>query len=304
MQLDGLIYFFLMICIGYFAAKSRLLPQIVEDALPSLLLNICYPALILVTFASTDTAKLLDTGLPVVITTLIVTVLLYFLSYFLFRRMAPNRIALMRFITGVGNVTYVAIPLLSIFLSEEAMLVVILNCTAQDFLIWTLYQQLFLRGGCKKQVVKKLFTSPCILAVLLGTLLAAFQLCLPSFVQMTLDSITATTSPIALLYLGMLVKRYGLLAWRRDKTAIAYSVGKIIVLPLILFGIFQFFLSVQTSIVLAIAFGSPAPLTSMVWAREYDGDVPLSVNCCIASTLLFLIVMSAALLLLTNFGIL
>ena len=80
-QINGLIFFFLTIFIGYFAAKSRLLPVEAADVLPAVLINICYPAMILDTFTHIDTEALLHTGLPVALATLGVTVVLFFACF-------------------------------------------------------------------------------------------------------------------------------------------------------------------------------------------------------------------------------
>lgn len=306
MQFDGLIYFFLVIAIGYAVMRLRVLPDSAPDVLPPVLINICYPALVLQTFSGVDTKELLSTGLPVVIATLCITFFLYFSSYFFYRRQPRARIPLLRFITGIGNVTYVAIPLLSVFLSEEAMFIVVIHGAVQDFLIWSLYQQLFLRGdpSSKGHLWKKLLTNPCLIAAVAGVILVLSGASLPSFLQITAEKIAATTSPIALLFLGMLIQRYGLWTWRKDRGAMLFAACKVLAMPCAVFAVLQFFLPTTSALLLAFVFGSPSPLTSVVWAKQYQGDVPFAVNCCLASTLLFLAAGSIAMLAFTSFGLL
>lgn len=306
MQFDGLLFFFLAICIGYFAVKARFVPESAADALPAVLINICYPAMVLQTFTSASAATFLETGLPVVAATLAVTFALFFGALLVFRRTAPERRALLRFITAIGNVNYVAIPLLSVFLSPEALFIALVHGAVQDFLIWSLYHQLFLGSGAenRRDVFKKMFTSPCLLAAVAGVLLVALDIRLPSFLRLTVDKISAATSPIALLFLGMLIHRYGLFSWRRDRAALLYSAAKVLMLPVLVYLALQFFLAPSVALLLAILFASPAPLTSVVWCKQYGGDVKRAVDCTLSSTLFFLLVMSPALLLFTQLGIL
>ena len=182
-QINGLIFFFLTIFIGYFAAKSRLLPVEAADVLPAVLINICYPAMILDTFTHIDTDALLHTGLPVALATLGVTVVLFFASLWMFRRQPARRKPLLCIMTGIGNTSYVAIPLLSVFLGAEGMFIAIINSAVQDILIWTLYHPLFLGAGTKdkKELLRKIFTSPCLIAAVAGVVLAACRVTLPSF---------------------------------------------------------------------------------------------------------------------------
>ena len=306
MEVTNLLFFMFVICIGFFSRRIKLIPETAADALPAVLINICYPAMILQTFTTTDLKTLLDTGLPVVIGTLAITLSLFFGSLLVFRRISSERRPILQFITGVGNVTYVAIPLMSVFLPEEMLFVAILHGSVQDLLIWTIYHQLFVgeEMGNTGTKLKKIISNPCLIAVLAGVLLMVFQIRLPSFLQQTISKLNSATSPLSLLFLGMLIHRYGLFSWKADKVAMLYSVGKVILLPVIITLVLQLFISLETAVCLGFLFGSPAPLTSVVWSKQYRKDDKLAVNCCISSTFLFLAVMSFALFVLTGIGLL
>ena len=305
MQIDGLLFFLLMLCIGYGVARLKLVSAQAADVLPGVLINVCYPGMVLHTFSTADPERLLTTGLPTAAATLIVTMTLFSASLLLFRRAPRERRAYWRFVTGIGNVTYAAIPLLGVFLPEEAMLLCIIHGALQDFLIWSLYHPLFLGSfaGNRRELIVKTVTSPCLLAAVVGVVLAAFGLKLPSFLQLTVDTLSNVTSPLALLLLGILIHRYGALSWRRDRSAIVYSLLKVIALPCLLYFPLRAFLDTQTALLLAILFGSPAPLSGVVWSKEYGGDTELAVHCTIASTLLFMAAAGGAMLLLCHFGI-
>ena len=305
-QINGLIFFFLVIFIGYFATKSRLLPQEAADVLPAVLLNICYPAMILDTFIHIDTEALLHTGLPVALATLGVTAVLFFVALWLFRKQPAHRKPLLCIMTGIGNTSYVAIPLLSVFLPAEGMFVAIVNSAVQDILIWSLYHPLFLGSGTKnkKELLRKIFTSPCLIAVIVGVVLAACRVTLPAFLQVTVSRLSDTVAPIALLFLGALICRHGLFSWRKDRLAIVYSFAKVLLLPLVVYAVLRLFLPTSTTLLLAILFASPAPLTAVVWSKIYDSDEVFAVNGCISSTLLYLPIAAAALYLLSQMGLL
>ena len=78
MSLDSLIFFFLMLAIGYGVARTKLISEQAADTLPGVLLNVCYPGMVLHTFTTTDPRVLLETGLPTAIATLAVTFALFF----------------------------------------------------------------------------------------------------------------------------------------------------------------------------------------------------------------------------------
>lgn len=289
MTLDNLIFFFLMIFVGYGVVRIKLVSDQAADALPGVLLNVCYPGMVLHTFTATDPHSLLKTGLPTAVATLIVTFALFLGSLLVFRRAPQRHRAYWRFVTGIGNVAYAALPLLSVFLASETMLLCVIHSAVQDFLIWSLYHPLFLGSTAKSRSerVKKTFTSPSLIAAIAGLALAIFQIKLPSFLQYAVDTLNTMTSPLALLLLGALICRYGALSWRRDKLAMCYSFCRVVALPFALFWPLRCFMDVQPALLLAILFGSPAPLTGVVWSKEYGGDAELAVHCTISSTLLF-----------------
>lgn len=304
-ELSGLFYLLLMVAIGYGASAAKLLPEKTADTLPQLLFNICYPAMILDTFLTVDASVVLGTGLPVVVATILATLVLLVLGLVLFHKTPEGLRELCIFLMGVGNVTYVAIPLFSVFLSAEAVMVAILHSTAQDPLIWGIYLPFLLeRGQSKAHPVKHMLTSPCLIATALGALICFTGIPLPDFVADTAARVSAATSPLALLLIGMLVRQHGLLSWIRDRRALVYSVLKVLVLPCCLFLVFRMFLSGTDAILLSILFGSPAPLLSIVWAKQKGQDVAFPIHCFLASTLLYLAAASAVLILLTHLGIL
>ena len=304
-QLGGLLYLFLTVCIGYGAAATKLLSEKAAETLPQLLFNICYPAMILETFLTVDTSVLLGTGLPIAAATVAVTLVLFVSGLWAFRKQPEEQKALYTFLMGVGNVTYVAIPLFSALLPAEAVLAAIIHSTAQDPLIWGIYHPLLLKSTeGQENMLKQVLSSPCLIATLAGIVLCVTKIPLPGFLVNTAARISAATSPVALILIGMLVYQYGFFSWIRDKRALLYSVLKVLVLPLVLFVVFLPFLNRVDAILLAILFGSPAPLMSIAWAKQHHSDVAFTVHCFLSSTLLFLPAVSILVLILSSMNIL
>lgn len=306
MQFDGFLFFVIVICIGYFSVKLRLVPESITDSLPSLLLNVCFPAMLFVNFAGTDKDALLHMGLPTVIVTLIFSLLPFFISIPLTRKLDDSRRPLVRYLTGIGNTSFVCIPLLSLFLTGSQLSAVFVHGAVMDFLIWGVHHQIFIGSSSKnrREIVRKILLTPNIYAVILGILCSVFSVTLPGFLQYTLDGLAASVSPIALLFIGMLICRYGLFGWVKNRFAILYSVCKVLLFPCLAFAILYFFLPLDLACILAIVLGSPAPISAVLWCKQYGKDTELAVDCLIPSTILYFIVMGALLVVLTNAGIL
>ncbi len=300
MHLTALLYLLVTVCIGYTAYRFKLLPDAAATALPAMLTNICYPAMILSTFRDLSVKNLLSSGLTVVIITLVLTLALYTLGKFLFRNAEERRRPLFNFILGIGNVTYVGIPLISIFFGAAGISFAILHGVVQDVLIWLLYCPSFL--GKSEARIKQKLLNPCILALIIGLVITITQWKLPAFLNHTLDQLSLAASPIALLFLGLTIAKFGVFRWIRCTPAIMISILKVVLLPLVLFCIVSLLTDRYTTILLCVLFACPAPIMSIVWASQYDGDVELSVNSCICSTQLYLLFIGISLMLLSSIG--
>lgn len=304
--MDGFLFFSLVIALGYLTVRLKLVPEEAVDVLPSVLLNVCFPAMVLTTFAETDASQLFSTALSTVLVSLVFSLVPFFLGFVLFRKMKADIAMQLRYLVGIGNTSFVCIPLLSQFLSDELMIIVFVHGAVLDFLIWGVHHQIFLGSGERnpKLLLKKVVCTPSLICLAVGIILSAFRLSLPSFLQYTADALSAAVSPVALLFIGMLMCRYGLFSWRKDRPAIFYSIWKVLLYPIVVFAVVQCFLPLPQAIVLAILFGSPAPVTLVVWCKQYGRDPRFSVDCLIPSTVLYLFVMGVVLLLLTHFGVL
>lgn len=300
--MNGFLFFLLAIALGYCASKWKLVPESTTDSLPAVLLNLCFPALVLDSFATSETQ--LSHSLATVIVTLVTGILPFFAVSFLLRKADRERRTLLGFINSIGNVSFVCIPLLSLFLSAEEMQIVFLHVAVHDLLIWGIFHQIYLGSMGKKELLKKLFFAPCLLAVVLGIVLSVTGWELPGFLSYTVDALKVTAAPIALLFVGMLIHRYGILSWRGNRTAIGYTLWKVLLFPLLCFPVLWSFLPLNTSLVLALLLGSPAPVTAVLWSKEYGKDAKLAIHCLIPSTLLYFLLYGSLLLILTHYGIL
>ncbi len=294
-MLDGVIYVVFLIAAGCALVRGRLLPKDGSGFLSSLLMTLCFPAMILNCFLALEPKELLSTGLTTAVVTVVFS-LLPALVLLLKKEKGPLH-SLYSFICGIGNVSFVCIPLLRLFLPEEEMLTVYLHVSIQDFLIWGLFHPAF-AGGQSSRQWKKILTEPCMLAVLVGLILCLFRVELPSFLSMPLEALDACVSPLALVFLGMTLAQYGSNTRWLGKTPLCYTLYKVVAYPLVIFGILTVFLPWKEALLMAALFGSPAPIASVIWMHRYTNDPTPAIACVIPSTLLYFLLYTPLLLLL------
>ncbi len=298
---DGLIYVLLMITVGFLLTHRRILPGESSRLLSSLLMTLCFPAMILKSFLAVEPKEFLTTGLSTVIVTVLFS-LLPALLLLLKKNKGPLH-SLYSFICGVGNVSFVCIPLLRLFLSEAAMITVYLHVSIQDLLIWGLFHPAF-AGSRRPGEWKKLLTEPCLVAVFLGLILCLTGWQLPRFLSIPLDALDACVSPLALIFLGMTLGQYGLKAGGLVKTPLIYTLYKVVAYPIVIFLLLLIFLPLKDAALMAVLFGSPAPVASVIWMQRYTEDPTPAIACLIPSTILYFLLYTPLLLILCTKGIL
>lgn len=293
-MLDGVIYVILMIAAGYGLVRGKLLPKESSGIVSSLLMTLCFPAMIIMGFLALDPKELLHTGL----TTSIVTVVFSLLpaAVLLLKRKKGPLHSLYSFICGIGNVSFVCIPLMRLFLPEETMVTVYLHVSIMDFLIWGLFHPAFAGKQNPKQW-KKVLAEPCMVAVLIGLTLCVFRIRLPSFLAMPMEALDACVSPLALVFLGMTLAQYGGSARWLSKAPILYTLYKVVAYPLVIFGLLYFFLPQQEALLLAILFGAPAPVASVILTQRYTNDPTAAIANLIPSTIAYFLIYTPILML-------
>lgn len=292
---DGILFFLFFLFLGYFLIKGKLLPEDSPPFLSSLLMTVCFPAMILKSFLSADIHSLFTTGLSTVIVTLLFSLLPA--GILLFRKKPMIHGNLFPFICGIGNVSFVCIPLLSLFLTSEQMLPVYLHVAVQDLLIWGIFHPAFAGKEAGLQW-RKLLTEPCLLAVIVGLVLTFCGLSLPTWLQAPIDALNSCVSPLALLFLGMTIARYGLGSWLGCKEALYYTLYKVLLYPCLVCLCLLPFFPLQWVLLMGLLFASPSPVAAVVWMQRYTKDPSPAIRCLIPSTLLYFALYAPMLLLL------
>lgn len=273
-----------LIAVGYAARRAGWLTDAFTTAIPELLTRLCYPAMILCSIGSLHFADI-SAMYRVAAATAILTVLLFLLSRLFFARVAAPMRPVLQFECCVGNVSYVLIPLLTVWGATSLLPGILIHGAVQDVFIWTIFYSLFAKTEGKGW---RILLNPCLLAFGAGVLLAVFRIPIPQALDAPLKTLRDLTTPLALLFLGATTARFGIFRWMRSRSAIFFAIGKVLVLPVLVYLVCGLVLSRAESLLLALAFGAPTPLIAVVWASRYELDAAFAADCCVISTILYL----------------
>jgi predicted permease len=291
-DLSPVLYMLLLLGTGFALGKGRLLRSEHIGALPALLLNIAYPALIIRSVTTVDVRSLAAESIAVVVVTMAVTLALFFVGRRVLRghKNAARR-PLIIFSMAIGNIVYVALPVIRAVFGDIGVYYTMLHSTAQDVIIWTLYYALFVGGGVLRGMKLKKLVSPCFIALIIALVLAVLGIRPQGVFDDFLSGLGALTIPLALVYVGGVLALSGSIRdWIPDRDTVMISVAKVLIVPLAVFGVMQLVpVSLEIRVLLAVCFSAPATVMSTIWAGQYGFDEKFSIKVLISSTLLFLV---------------
>lgn len=128
---------------------------------------------------------------------------------------------------------------------------------------------------------------------------------LPTFITKTLSDLGDLVTPLSLMYIGIMLKDFGILNIHFDKYLNISLMGRFIVSPLIMFGLVYFGMHVMgigmVSMfrkTLIIQAATPSLAVLPILADQYHGDVQFATNMVVATSTLFVIVVPIIMLLL------
>lgn len=144
-------------------------------------------------------------------------------------------------------------------------------------------------GAKGKNVVRKVLTHPCIVAVMIGLVIMGFQIQLPDFAESTIKTISGCTTTLSMIVIG------GILAEIDIKTVISklniyYCIIRLVIMPgLVLAGCALFKVDPLVTAVSTVLAGMPAGSTTAILAAKYNCDEKFAVRIVFLSTVLSLI---------------
>ena len=104
----------------------------------------------------------------------------------------------------------------------------------QRIVMWSAGVSYFTESTSKRDLIKKVVTHPCIIAVGIGLTIMIFQIKLPVFLSDTIKSISGCTTAMSMILIGSILADVDIKDMK-SKTMWAFSLLRLIIIPLIVF---------------------------------------------------------------------
>lgn len=280
---------FLLMLAGIFFRKKNIISAEGKKNLTDLVIYLILPCNIVKSFMiefSTDTLK--SFGLVLVISVLI-QFFCAFLAHVLYRRVDKEHKPVLMYATVASNSGFLGNPIAEGVFGSIGLALASVYLIPQRIVMWSAGVSYFTKGSNKKEVLKRVVTHPCIIAVFVGMILMVTQVSLPGFLNSVIKDIGNCNTAMSMMVIGTIladVKPREML----DKSTALFSVLRLVLIPLVVYAGCQLFrtegLVTGVSVLLA---AMPAASTTAILAAKYDGDAIYASKIVVCSTVLSLI---------------
>lgn len=290
MNFSGLInlqlMMFLLVTAGIILKKKGIITEEGKDVLTDLVICVILPCNVINSFYVEFSKDILINGIVIFIVSCLLQVLCTFLSSTLFQKIDEEKRPVLQYGTVCSNAGFLGNPVAEGVYGSMGLLYASIYLIPQRIVMWSAGISYFTESTNKKDLVKKVVTHPCIVAVAIGLTIMIFQIKLPVFLSDTIKSVSGCTTAVSMILIGSILADIDI----KDitsKTMWLFSLLRLVIIPLIVLIACKItnVHSLVTGVAVILA-GMPAASTTAILASKYGGDAEFASKCVVLTTIL------------------
>lgn len=286
---NGVISLFLIILVGVYAAKRKIITKEINKGLTNILLKITLPCLVVSSFIFDLSDELKGNIIKCFIYSPLVLLISIVVSYIFLLPIKGGKKIIIQFANVFSNCGFIGFPIVfSIYGNEGVIYASIFNLFFTVFL-WT-YGVILFNGKMKREDIKQVLLNPAIIAVIIGLIIMILGINIPNVLSSTLDLVGNMTSPLSMIIVGVILGNAKIIFYLKDKSIYYSAFLKLIVMPCIIILILKIIndnsLVSKTLIILT---AMPAAAMTSILAESFDKESEYSAVIVFITTLFSLI---------------
>ena len=280
---------FLMMIVGFILRNSNIIGAEGKKNITDLVIDVVLPANIIKAFMIEFNKELLVRFALIFIISLLVQLVATTMASHCYNKMPDSRKKIFQYGTVCSNAGFMGNVVAEQVFGTMGLAYASIFLVPQRIVMWSAGVSYFTEGTSKKEVLKKLITHPCIIAVFIGLILMFTQLPLPGFLEDSITAISGSCTFLSMMLIGMILVGADLKTLF-EKSIFVYSALRLIILPLAVFiGCQIFRIDALVTGVCTLLVAMPAGATTAILAAKYNGDEIFASKCVVFSTALSLI---------------
>ena len=281
--INQMIQLFLIIGLGYFMQKKKILNDELNTKLNFIVISITTPALI---FSSVCTTSISEKSM--VIYTLVIATAVYValpvISFVLVKlmRIPMHQKGLYMFMTIFSNTGFMGYPIMKALFGNDAVFY-----TALFNILFTLGVILINYGNdVKMKLNPKNLLSPGVVASIIAIFIYFLEIPIPDVIANSCGMVGDMTTPLAMMIIGATLANIKVKELFTELRLYYFTIVKQVILPIAVFPIIAYFIKdplIQGITLVNLAM--PVANSAVLFAKEYGGDVELAAKSIFITTL-------------------
>ena len=281
--LKQVLIMYILIFIGYYAYKRKLISDQGSKDIGKVLLNIVIPVVVISNFCVERTPDKVTELLSSAVISLICMAVSIMTAVLIYHK--RNRVD--EFSVAFSNAGFIGIPLVQATLGSGAVFYISIMIVLINLLQWT-YGVFTITDDRKYINVRQVAKNPIVISVLIGIVVFALNIKLPSIVRSVFSIISGINTPLAMLVSGVYLAQSDILTIIKKKDVYLVCFVRLILIPLLVTVIMKVIPLGSVDLKLAILLAGAAPVGSNVaiFASQYGKDYKRGIENVCVSTLL------------------
>ncbi|MBO3092363.1 AEC family transporter [Schleiferilactobacillus harbinensis] len=317
-SIQSVLAIMIMIAVGYFAQGKGWFDEKFSGALSKLIMQVALPASIFMSmmnhFKPEQLAKL-SVGLLYSVVSITIGLLISWLVVRVLKVPKGKR-GLMMTAMNFANTVFIGMPLNQALFGDSSIPYLLVYYIVNTVMLWTIGVWIIAADdptvGADGTAKVKLDWHHLIPTPLWGFIVALPFIYIPwlrthllvNFVTLTLTDVGALVTPLSLIYIGIMLKSFGIGNMQFDRNVVITLLGRFVLAPVIMFVLIAAGVKAGLGMVpvfqktLIIQAATPTFAVLPILATTYHGDVKFATNIVVSASVLFVVVVPIIMVLL------
>ena len=277
----------LIILLGYFLGRRKLISTETNKNLVNLLLTLFMPASLFSAFPATANEDLLNLFFLGLLAGFVVMLSLILISKLIFNKSIWQKSLATeaQFAFIFNNATFLGYPIISTTFGEQGIIpycgfIIAFNLALFSYGIW-----LFKRAE-SRHFIRKTLLNPNIIAVVLGMIVFLVRAELPEIITSSVKYVAGATTPLSLLFIGFMLSTANLKKVMHSWRLLVISLIQLLLAPFITYGLLHLLTFPEEVVIVCTLIQALPTATSLgLFAEKYGGRVEESSELVVISTI-------------------
>lgn len=287
LQMQGMLI--IIMVLGLFLARMGTITPEGRQLLTDLVINVTLPCSIVKAFLIEFSMDILQSCIAIFLAAIVIQFLGMGLSHILYPGYEGQRKRVLQYATICSNAGILGNPIAEGAFGSIGLMYASIYLIPQRSFMWSFGLTYFTVSPSRWQLIKKILTHPCIIAVELGLVLLIGQFQLPGVISATISSLGSANTSVSMLLIGAILSTVDLKKMV-DRDSLYYCAVRLILIPgLVYLGCRIAGLEEMVTGVSVLLSAMPAASVTAVMASKYQQDAPFAAKIVALSTILSMI---------------